>query len=504
MTSFFIARPLFLLLLAVPMLFWSLKLRKLNSSQKMMSTELFNYFNRENTNKIRRNLKLFVIPWFIGVIALSGPTIVDEDKPIYQNQEMWVWVMDLSNSMLADDIKPSRYMQMRYTLLQLLKKATPNKEIALVVFAGNAYTLLPPTHDFVTLRHYITQLEPSQIPMQGTDLTRAMLHADKLINDTGMQGNVLILTDGINSEDEALAMAKYISSSNNNYFMDVISTNTGAALRQANGELLKNQDGDIVVAKTNIKNVELLAKNSPIKIFHGNNEHEIGKIYKYAEAKHDVEIKDVYQQYDLGYYLAIPLLLLVFVFRQGFIFAFILSFSVISSFLPKDAYASDQEASKLYNQAQYLEAAEQFEDLVWKGNAYYRAGRYQDAIEAYESSGETDDPVILYNLANSYAMKGDVNTAILLYQKVQETNNSCSFDAKYNEDLLHKFQQDDLAKRHEITNSRVDVVSAENAEDNRCTKDGGCRSINPEGLIRERLNRMQQHSDHKKGPAEQW
>ncbi|MGN1357576.1 MAG: VWA domain-containing protein [Succinivibrionaceae bacterium] len=504
MSSFFIARPLFLLLLAVPLFFWFMKLRRLTSAQKMMSPEIFNYFNRENTRKIRKNLKLFVIPWILGTIALSGPTIVDEDKPVYQNREMWVWVMDLSNSMLADDIKPSRYMQMRYTLLQLLKKATPNKEIALVVFAGNAYTLLPPTSDFVTLRHYISQLEPSQIPMQGTDLTRALFHADRIITNAGVQGNVLILTDGINSQEEALAMAKFINSSPNNFFMDVISTNTGSALRMANGELLKDSDGDIVIARANIRNVETLAKNAPVKIFHGSNEHEIGKIFRFAESLQKAAIKDVYQQYDLGYFLAIPLLLLVFVFRQGFLFSFAVAATLCSLFTPGKVYASDETGSALYNEARYLEAAEEFEDPVWKGNAYYRAGHYQEAAEAYESSGRTQNPEVLYNLANSYAMKGDVNTAILLYQKVQETNNSCSFDAKYNEDLLHRLQQEELSKHHEITNSRVDVVSVKNAEDNRCTKDGGCRSINPEGLIRDRLLKMQLNSDHKKGPAEQW
>ena len=152
MSSFFIARPWMLVFLVVPVLFYLIKFRKVSSSQQMMTKEIFNHFNLENTRKIRRNFKLFTLPWILGVLALSGPTLVDEDRPLFQNQELWVWVMDLSNSMLADDIKPNRYMQMRYSLMQLLNRAGPSKKIALVVFAGNAYTLIPPTNDFGTLK----------------------------------------------------------------------------------------------------------------------------------------------------------------------------------------------------------------------------------------------------------------------------------------------------------------------------------------------------------------
>ena len=119
MTSFFLSRPWMLLLLIFPIIFLIVKLRKYNSSQHMMNSEIFNHFNNENTRNITRHFKYFAIPWIIGVLALSGPTIENREKPLYQNEEVWVWAMDLSNSMLADDIKPSRYMQMRYALLQL-------------------------------------------------------------------------------------------------------------------------------------------------------------------------------------------------------------------------------------------------------------------------------------------------------------------------------------------------------------------------------------------------
>jgi Ca-activated chloride channel family protein len=505
MSSFYIARPWLLILLVVPVLFYLIRFRKVNSSQQMMTKEIYNFFNLENTRKIRRNFKLFTLPWILGVLALSGPTVVDEDKPLFQNEELWVWVMDLSNSMLADDIRPNRYMQMRYSLNQLLNRATPTKKIALVVFAGNAYTLVPPTNDFNTLKTYIRQLDPSVMPMQGTDLMRAVQHASEIPKEMNVQGNILVITDGISQESEALKLAEYVNQSDDNFYIYVIGTNEGSALKLGNGSLLKDNNGEIVVARSDLKNVETLVKNAKIKIYSSKNENELSDIFRVSAARHNVEIRDVYHECDLGYWMALPLLLLVLVFRQGFIFSLLVTFILSSSlFYSPETYAGDMEGIELFNSAQYDKAAEEFNDKIWKGNAYYKAGEYSKAIEAYESASKNSDNILrTYNLANAYAMNGEIETAILLYQQVLETKNEHNFDARYNLELLKKLQMQEIAKKHAI-NETVDVVRTDRADDNDCSKDRGCPVINPENLIRNRLINLQRRSDHKTGPAQQW
>ena len=352
MTSFFLSRPWMLVLLVFPILFIVLKLRKYNSSQHMMNSEIFNHFNNENTKTITKHFKYFAIPWIIGVLALSGPTLENRDKPLYQNEEVWVWAMDLSNSMLADDIKPSRYMQMRYALLQLLSKTSPEKKIAIVVFAGNAYTLLPPTNDFNTIKSYIRQLEPSQMPMQGSNPFRAVQLAEKIINDYGKLGNVLLITDDLPHKEEASVMAKFINDSKNRYFLYVIGTETGAALKQKDGTLIKDHEGHVVIAKTGFRNIEELAKNSKINIFHHDNEYKLPTIYSHALKTDPILIKDTYEQFDFGYLMAIPLLFLATVFRKGFIFTLLLgAFTLLPSFTGgSTAYATDQEGIALFNE----------------------------------------------------------------------------------------------------------------------------------------------------------
>ena len=506
MTSFFLSRPWMLVLLVFPILFIVLKLRKYNSSQHMMNSEIFNHFNNENTKTITKHFKYFAIPWIIGVIALSGPTLENRDKPLYQNEEVWVWAMDLSNSMLADDIKPSRYMQMRYALLQLLSKTSPEKKIAIVVFAGNAYTLLPPTNDFNTIKSYIRQLEPSQMPMQGSNPFRAVQLAEKIINDYGKLGNVLLITDDLPHKEEASVMAKFINDSKNRYFLYVIGTETGAALKQKDGTLIKDHEGHVVIAKTGFRNIEELAKNSKINIFHHDNEYKLPTIYSHALKTDPILIKDTYEQFDFGYLMAIPLLFLATVFRKGFIFTLLLgAFTLLPSFTGgSTAYATDQEGIALFNDGQFFSAARAFENNRWKGNAYYRAGDYLSAIIFYEKSSESNTPLVIYNLANCYAMLGDLDTAIMLYEKVTATDNPHNYDATYNLNLLKQLQFEELTKQHAISAENVNLISTADGGNNECSKEEGCKDLNPQDLIRNRLRNMQNRSSLKKGPLKQW
>lgn len=505
MTSFFLSRPWMLLLLIFPIIFIVVKLRKYNSSQHMMNSEIFNHFNNENTRNITRHFKYFAIPWIIGVLALSGPTIENREKPLYQNEEVWVWAMDLSNSMLADDIKPSRYMQMRYALLQLLSKTPPEKRIALVVFAGNAYTLIPPTNDFNTLKSYIRQLEPGQMPMQGSDPFLALKMSEELINEYGKRGNILLITDDMPQPDEAAVIADFINSSKNRYFLYVIGSETGAALKQKDGTLIKDHDGRVVIAKTNYKNIEALTKKSKVNIFYHENEYKLPSIYEHAVKTDPVAVKDTYEQFDFGYLMAIPLLLMATVFRKGFIFTLLTGcLLVLPSFTGGNAYATDKEGMEYFNDGQFMNAANAFENNRWKGNSYYRAGDYHNAIKFYEKSSESSTPLVIYNLANCYAMLGDLDTAVMLYGKVIATDNPYAYDATYNLNLIKQLQFEELTRQHAISAENINLISTADGGSNECSKEEGCRDLNPQDLIRNRLRNLQSKSSVKKGPLKQW
>ncbi len=507
MTSFYLARPWFLLLLIVPIAFVIVRIRRKSVGQRMLNREIYRYLNRENTSTMKKNFRSFALPWILATFAMTGPTIVDSSAPVYQTEENWVWVLDMSNSMLADDVKPSRYMQMRYSLLQMLNQAGSNKRIAVVVYAGNAYTLVPPTNDINTLRSYIKRLEPSQMPMQGTNLPRAIELAENIAERNQNKTNILIVTDTVENESEADLLAEYINASPNSYYLYLIGTPNGAALKKQDQSLIKDQSGNVVIAKSNFANADRLVSNSSIKAYHAGNEYELAHIFELSDMKKAANERNIYSEQDLGYWFALPLLLLVYSFRKGFIISFALAIfaSIAAGFVPTDAFADDVEGIMYFKQGEFKKAAESFDDVRWIGNSYYRLGEYRLAIEYYERSSELESPLVTYNLANCYAQSGDIQNAIMLYERVLETDNEMTFDAKFNLEQLKKFQAEESIKERDIQRSGMSGLTAtESSEDNTCSKNLGCHSINPDDLIRSRLINMQRKSNFKIGPSQQW
>ena len=161
-------------------------------------------------------------------------------------------------------------------------------------------------------------------------------------------------------------------------------------------------------------------------------------------------------------------------------------------------------AKRHLNDGQFFSAARAFENNRWKGNAYYRAGDYLSAIIFYEKSSESNTPLVIYNLANCYAMLGDLDTAIMLYEKVTATDNPHNYDATYNLNLLKQLQFEELTKQHAISAENVNLISTADGGNNECSKEEGCKDLNPQDLIRNRLRNMQNRSSLKKGPLKQW
>ena len=341
--------------------------------------------------------------------------------------------------------------------------------------------------------------------MQGSDPFLALKMSEELINEYGKRGNILLITDDMPQPDEAAVIADFINSSKNRYFLYVIGSETGAALKQKDGTLIKDHDGRVVIAKTNYKNIEALTKKSKVNIFYHENEYKLPSIYEHAVKTDPVAVKDTYEQFDFGYLMAIPLLLMATVFRKGFIFTLLTGcLLVLPSFTGGNAYATDKEGMEYFNDGQFMNAANAFENNRWKGNSYYRAGDYHNAIKFYEKSSESSTPLVIYNLANCYAMLGDLDTAVMLYGKVIATDNPYAYDATYNLNLIKQLQFEELTRQHAISAENINLISTADGGSNECSKEEGCRDLNPQDLIRNRLRNLQSKSSVKKGPLKQW
>lgn len=172
--------------------------------------------------------------------------------------------LDVSNSMLASSTDGNggvSRLQKSKLLLEKLMNGLDNDKVGLIIFAGNAYTQIPITSDFVSAKMFLNNITPDMVPTQGTAIGEAIrLAMNSFTPSQKSQKAIVVLTDGENFEDDAVQMAK--EASKKGFQVDVIGIGTpqGSNIPLSNGEFLKDDQGKIVVTKLNEEEAEKIAK----------------------------------------------------------------------------------------------------------------------------------------------------------------------------------------------------------------------------------------------------
>lgn len=159
--------------------------------------------------------------------------------------------LDISNSMLAQDVVPSRLDKSKLMVENLLSRFSDDK-VGLVVFAGDAFVQLPITSDFVSAKMFLDDIEPSLIGTQGTDIGQALDLAMHSFNPKSKAGKaVVLITDGEDHEKNAEEMAKKAASAGIKVFILGIGNPAGAPIPLNDGEYLKDKGGNTVMTRLN-------------------------------------------------------------------------------------------------------------------------------------------------------------------------------------------------------------------------------------------------------------
>lgn len=252
------AHPEYLfLLLIIPLivgLFVYTVLRKKKKIRQFGNPELLASL-MPNVSTIRPQVKFYIqiAALILIVIVLAQPqfgTKVDKDKR--QGIEVMI-ALDVSNSMMAQDIQPNRLEKAKQVLSKLIDDMT-NDKVGLVVFAGDAYTQLPITVDYVSAKMFLSSINTQMVPRQGTAIGSAI---DLCIKSFGEKqsnaGRVIVLiTDGENHEDDAVGAAKLAAEKG--IIVDVVGMGkTDGAPIPVEGTMSfwKDKDGNVVVSKLN-------------------------------------------------------------------------------------------------------------------------------------------------------------------------------------------------------------------------------------------------------------
>mgnify|MGYP000917104110 FL=1 len=199
-----------------------------------------------------------------------------------------IMALDISNSMLATDVVPSRLDKSKLMVEGLMNKFTKNK-LGLIVFAGDAFVQLPITSDYVSAKMFLDNINPSLIGTQGTDIGKAInlaMHSFTPNTQTGKA--IVVITDGEDNEGGAEAMAKQAQEKGIKVFILGIGSTQGTTIPMPNGEDLRDANGNIVKTQLNEEMCKKIADAGHGVYIHVDNssvadallEKELGKLQK--------------------------------------------------------------------------------------------------------------------------------------------------------------------------------------------------------------------------------
>lgn len=385
-----------------------------------------------------------------AVLAMAGPAWEKREVPVFRNQQSLVVAMDFSASMSAEDEKPNRLTLARFKLLDILN-ARKDAQNALVVFAGDAFTVSPLTDDIDTIQEQVKNLTPDIMPAPGSLLTPAIQRSVELLQQAGMKkGSILLMTDGVSDPEAAIGVAEEAHDRGYDVSVLAIGSADGAPIPRGEGGFLLDSFGKTVVAKVNLDDLKRVAQaGGGVFVQAALGEADLATLSSQWQASIDGSLQDAQgRQTDAwvneGFWLVLLLLpLAALAFRRGWLGV---ALACVLLPQPQPSYAfgwqdlwktPDQQGQEALDNGQPEVAAKLFHDPAWKGASAYQSKDYVTAAEQYAAQKSVDGQ---YNYGNAQARLGKLDEAIKAYQSVleQEPNHA---DARYNLELLSKAQQ---------------------------------------------------------------
>ncbi|HEV8551487.1 MAG TPA: VWA domain-containing protein [Polyangiaceae bacterium] len=395
----------------------------------------------------------------VAVLAAAGPT----DRPQLDSgdpsKSPLVIVMDLSRSMGAKDVSPSRAERARLELRDLIR-ARAESPTALIVVAGSAHVLMPLTDDPSVLDPTLNALAPDLMPSDGKAYPQAAKLIATLAHETASPLSALIVTDGIPPPGVEAFEALH-----RDHRVGFIVLGTGGAGDPARGIAAADDSGlERFVGSVDGELVELsFAERDVTRIL---------RAIALGRAQ-GLDRRDARFWEDSGYWLVLPLALgVAYWFRRGFALAQHLAALALFSLSGCSGRAADvwvtpdQQGQWLFDHGRYAEAAERFQDPTWKGLAFYAGGKFDAAAAAFAA---VDTKQGLYDLGNAYAQGGKLAAALHAYERALALAPTFR-EARHNADLMREL----IAAQQEDTDQedfKKDANAAPNDEKTKVSSD---------------------------------
>jgi Ca-activated chloride channel family protein len=364
----------------------------------------------------------FALGWLLGVVALAGPSFERQPQPVGQGDDALILVLDLSLSMYAEDLPPSRLVRARLKIEDVLAGRGDGRT-ALVVYAGDAHTVIPLTDDGRTILNLLPALEPSIMPVLGSRLGPALALASDLLDAApASDGRILLLTDGLADErpEEVARASRYP------VFILGVGTADGAPipLEPLGRRGVLEEGGRPVRARLDSASLGRLARatGGSYASFDAGGA-DLAALGAAEQALSDVEAKDsAFELWvDAGPWLVYPLLLLALLaFQRGRLAGLVLAAGLLSTLpsgptLAADApwyLNADQAGVRALRRGEPDAALGTLEDPRWRATALYRNKEFDAAASAFAAF---DDVAGHYNRGNALAKGGHYEAALEAY-----------------------------------------------------------------------------------------
>lgn len=219
----------------------------------------------------RRRAGLTILALLFGIVALAGPQYGTVSEEVRQEGVDLMIVLDISRSMLAEDIVPSRLERARHELNRVLDNISGSR-VGIVLFAGEAFMQCPLTTDLGTVRRYLAAADPDLIPAQGTDIGEALRYAANAFSpETGLTSNgdpraqaILVISDGEDHIERFSQVLTQIEESGISIFAVGIGTEAGAPIpvseRGNSTGQLRDRTGQVVRTSLNDSSLRPIAR----------------------------------------------------------------------------------------------------------------------------------------------------------------------------------------------------------------------------------------------------
>ena len=332
--------------------------------------------------------------------------------------------MDISNSMLAEDVAPSRLDRTKMMVENLVDNFTDDK-IGLIVFAGDAFVQLPITSDYVSAKMFLSDIHPSLMATQGTDIATAInMATNSFTQQQGVGKAIIVVTDGEDHEGGALEAAKDAKKKGMRVYVLGVGSPNGAPIPLGNGNYMKDRTGNTVMTKLNEEMCRQVAEAGGGAYIHVDNnsnaqqqlDNELSKLTK--KEMQSTIYSDYDEQFQAFGIIALILLIIeicildrknplarrinIFGRRQRTATVLLLLFATTAAVAQTDR--------------QY----------VTSGNKLFRNGQFDQAEVAYRKAIEKNprNPQAHYNLGNALMAQKKDSAAVQSLQKSTELETS--------------------------------------------------------------------------------